>query len=125
VPNEVRNSPVQVFDVLRGEAAAYRPTPFGGVGTVLKDANLECVWVSKHHEQVDPDWFSSDVIDLIVMVQGELRVEFDSVDEPARVLSAGQVLVLPPKTRCRAYSWPRDSDKATIFVAVYPARWAR
>ena len=67
------------------------------------------------------DWFCSEEVDLMIVVQGELRFEFGSPNEPAQVLSAGQVLVLPPNTRCRAYSWPRDRGDAAVFVAVYPA----
>lgn len=118
--SNANRSTVQVFDTLKGEAAAYRPTPFGGVGTVFSGSGIECVWVSKHREQIDPDWFSSEEVDLLMVIQGDLRVEFESPDEPTQVLSAGQILVLPPNTRCRAYSWPRDRDNPAIFVAVYP-----
>jgi hypothetical protein len=107
--------------VLHGDAAAHRSTPFGEVGSLFTGSGIECVWVSKHHEQVDPDWFSSGEVDLMIVVQGALRIEFDTPDEPARVLTAGHVLVLPPKTRCRACSWPRDRGDAAVFVAVYPA----
>lgn len=99
-----------------------RSTPFGEVGSVFSGSGIECVWVRKHHDEVDPEWFVSEEVDLMIVMQGELRCEFDSPDEPARVLHAGQVLVLPPNTRCRAYSWPRDRDDATVFVAVYPVR---
>jgi hypothetical protein len=33
---------------------------------------------------------------------------------------AGDLLVLPANTRCRAYRWPRDSRTAAVFLAVYP-----
>jgi hypothetical protein len=56
----------------------------------------------------------------MIVVHGAIRFEFDVPDETAQVVSAGQVLVLPPNTRCRAYSWPRDRDDPAIFVAVYP-----
>ena len=36
------------------------------------------------------------------------------------VLALGDLLVLPPNTRCRAYRWPRDRQAATVFFAVYP-----
>ena len=37
-----------------------------------------------------------------------------------RLLSAGEVLVLPAGQRCRAYRRPRDRREATAFVAAYP-----
>lgn len=69
---------------------------------------------------VDENWFSSDEVDLILVVQGQLKFEFESPGEPDRVLSVGEVLVLPAGERCRAYRWPRDAPEATVFVAAYP-----
>ncbi len=113
-------TPVRVFNVLRGDALDVRATPFGDVGTVFTGAGIECVWVSKLQERIDPDWFSSQQVDLIVVIQGQLRFEFESSDIAGRVLSPGDVLVLRPNVRCRAYRWPRDGGDAAVFVAVYP-----
>ncbi len=112
---------VQVFNVLRGEASQVRSTPFGDVGTVFSGQGIELVWVSKLAEPVDENWFSSGDVDLILVIQGQLKFEFESPGQPDRVLSAGEVLVLPAGERCRAYRWPRDAAEATIFVAAYPA----
>jgi len=111
----------QVFNVLRGEASLVRSTPFGDVGTVFSGQGIELVWVSKLGERVDEDWFSSEEIDLILVVQGQLKFEFESPSQPDRVLSVGDVLVLPAGARCRAYRWPREAREATVFVAAYPA----
>jgi nitroimidazol reductase NimA-like FMN-containing flavoprotein (pyridoxamine 5'-phosphate oxidase superfamily) len=111
---------VQVFNVLRGEANHVRSTPFGDVGTVFSGRSMELVWVSKQGEPVDDSWFRMKAVDLITVVQGQLKFEFESPDHDDRVLGAGDVLVLPPKARCRAYRWPRDASQATIFVAAYP-----
>ena len=78
------------------------------------------VWVSKLAEPIDQNWFASDEVDLILVLQGQLKVEFESPSQPDRVLSVGDVLVLPARERCRAYRWPRDAREATIFVAAYP-----
>jgi len=78
------------------------------------------VWVSKRAEPIDQNWFASDEVDLILVVQGQLKVEFESPSQPDRVLSFGDVLVLPARERCRAYRWPRDARQATIFIAAYP-----
>jgi uncharacterized protein YjlB len=115
----------QVFNVLRGEASLVRSTPFGDVGTVFSGQGIELVWVSKLGERVDEDWFSSEEIDLILVVQGQLKFEFESPSQPDRVLSVGDVLVLPAGARCRAYRWPREAREATVFVAAYPASRTR
>jgi hypothetical protein len=116
---------VRVFDVLAQEALATRETPFGSVGTLYSDGQIEAVWVSKHVEAVDPDWFTQGAVDLIVVLQGRLRIEFADPEHEARTLEPGNVLVLPPATKCRAYRWPRTAESATVFVAVYPRRPVR
>jgi quercetin dioxygenase-like cupin family protein len=55
-----------------------------------------------------------------VVLQGQLKVEFEAPDQADRVLKPGDLLVLPAHTRCRAYRWPRDQVQATVFLAVYP-----
>jgi quercetin dioxygenase-like cupin family protein len=81
--------------------------------------------VSKLAEPIDPNWFSSDRVDLILVVQGQLKFGFESPGQPDRVLSAGEVFVLPAGQRCRVYRWPRDRREATVFVAAYPPTTAR
>jgi hypothetical protein len=105
---------------LRGQARQVRSTPFGDVGTVFSGQGIEMVWVSKLAEPIDQNWFASDEVDLILVVHGQLKVEFESPSQPDRVLSVGDVLVLPARERCREYRWPRDARQATIFVAAYP-----
>ena len=114
------NEAPRVFDLLQGDAIQTTSSPFGAVGLVHSGEGIEVVWVSKHAEQVDPDWFSTETVDLLFVVQGLLRVEFDDTRFPELTLRAGQLLVLPRWTRCRAYSWPRDAGEATVFLAAYP-----
>ena len=111
----------RIFHTLREDALEVRPSPFGSVGKIFSAEGLEAVWVRKENEEVDPNWFSQPVVDLILVVQGKLRVEFERADLPPSVLEPGDLLVLPPHTRCRAYRWPRDMEEATVFLAVYPA----
>jgi uncharacterized protein len=111
---------LQVFNVLRGEANHIRSTPFGDVGTVFSGRSMELVWVSKQGEPVDDSWFRMKAVDLIMVVQGQLKFEFESPDQDDRVLGPGELLVLPAEARCRAYRWPRETSQATIFVAAYP-----
>lgn len=112
---------VRVLSVLRAEASHVRSSPFGTVGTVFSSPDMEVVWVSKLGEPVDDGWFSSHEDDVIIVVQGQLKFEFEDSGEAERVLGPGDVLTLPAETRCRAYRWPRDAPEATIFVAAYPA----
>lgn len=102
----------QIFDVLRGGAAELRPGPFGDVGTMFSGHGIEVVWVSKLGESVDDNWFWSHEADVILVVQGQLKVEFEALDQRDRILKVGEALVLPPRMRCRAYRWPRDACEA-------------
>jgi len=112
---------VRVVSVLSGDADVVRPTPFGDVGTVFSSPDMEVVWVSKHGEPVDEHWFSSPDPDVILVVQGQLRFEFEDPGEADRVLGVGDALILPAQTRCRAYSWPRHGGQPAVFVAACPA----
>jgi uncharacterized protein YjlB len=80
----------------------------------------ELVWLSKQDELVDSGWFSQAVPDLIIVMQGQHRVEFEAAEVEDRILQPGDVLVLPAGMKCRAYRWPRDVRQATVFVAAYP-----
>ena len=73
---------LRVFNVLRGEASQVRSTPSGDVGTVFSGQGIEMVWMSKLAEPIDPDWFSSDEVDLILVVLGQLKFEFASPGQP-------------------------------------------
>ena len=112
---------LSVLNVLSGEAAHIRRTPFGDVGTVFSGPDLEVVWVSKLGEPVDEHWFSSHNPEVILVVQGQLTFEFEKPGEDDRVLGVGDVLTLPAETRCRAYCWPRHTGQPAVFVAAYPA----
>jgi mannose-6-phosphate isomerase-like protein (cupin superfamily) len=96
-------------------------TAFGEVGKVFSGEGIELVWVAKQAEEIDPAWFSADTVDLLLVLQGRLRVEFDDEASTELTLRPGQLLVLPARTRCRAYRWPREEHDATIFLAAYPA----
>lgn len=111
----------RVFRLPLGEALEVRQSPFGSVGAVCRGGGIEAVWVRKQGEPVDPDWFSQPVVDLLLVVQGKLRVEFERPDLSPQAIESGDLLVLPPDTRCRGYRWPRDAEEATVFLAVYPS----
>ena len=110
----------RVFRILREDALEVKHTPFGSVGKVFSGQGIEAVWVSKRDEAIDPEWFSQPAVDLIVVLQGQLRVEFEREDMAPLVLDPGDLLVLSPDTRCRAYRWPRERKEASLFLAVYP-----
>ncbi len=110
----------RIFRILRQNALEIKNTPFGSVGKLFSGERIEAVWVRKQNEDIDPDWFSQPVVDLILVVQGKLKVEFERSDLSSQVLEPGDLLILPANTRCRAYRWPRDAEEATVFIAVYP-----
>ena len=110
----------RVFRILRQNALEIKNTPFGSVGKLFSGEGIEAVWVRKQNEDIDPDWFSQPLVDLILVVQGKLKVEFERSDLSSQVLEPGDLLILPANTRCRAYRWPRDAEEATVFIAVYP-----
>lgn len=111
----------QVFHLLDGDAVTVRRSPTGTVGTVFSGSGIEMVWVAKQEEAIDPEWFSQGTVDLLVILQGHLRVDFAQPGSGPLDLHPGDLLLLPPNARCRAYRWPRDRQEATIFLAVYPA----
>jgi hypothetical protein len=110
----------QVFHLLDGDALALRRSPTGAVGTVFSGSGFELVWVAKQDEVIDQEWFAQGTVDLLVILQGQLRVEFEQQGIGPLELRPADLLLLPPHTRCRAYRWPRDCQEATIFLAVYP-----
>jgi hypothetical protein len=112
----------RVFRLSQGDALEVKTTPFGSVGKVFSGEGIEAVWVRKEGEAIDPGWFSQPVVDLILVVQGKLKVEFENHDLASKVLEIGDLLALPSNTRCRAYRWPREAKEPTLFFAVYPVR---
>jgi len=112
--------PPRVVRALRREGRWLHRGPTGEVGTIHRQSSFEVVWVRKEREAIDPRWFEMSVVDVLVVVQGRLRVDFEDQKWRSRVLGPGDALVLPPGTKCRAYRWPRRSRRATIFVAIYP-----
>lgn len=112
----------QVFRLLQGEALDIHRSPTGQVGRVFCGEGLEAVWVAKQQKVIDAAWFCQPTVDLLLIEQGQLRVEFEQTHQASVVLEPGDLLVLPPHTRCRAYRWPCERPEATIFLAVYPVR---
>ena len=114
------NDKPQLFHILREDALETRHSTFGTVGKVFRGDGVEAVWVKKQNEEIDPAWFSQPMVDLMLVVSGKLKIEFERSDLSPSVLEPGDLLVLPPDTRCRAYHWPRDIEEPTTFFAVYP-----
>ncbi len=110
----------QVFHILNDEALEIKQSIFGNVGQVFSGEGVEVVWVNKQDEEIDPGWFSQPMVDLLVVLQGKIRIEFERDDLPPLVLNAGDLIVLPANMRCRAYRWPRQAEQATVFLAMYP-----
>jgi quercetin dioxygenase-like cupin family protein len=116
---EAQNQP-QIFNILQDEALDVTQSAYGSVGRLFTGEGLEAVWVKKEAEEIDPGWFVQPMVDLILVVQGQLKVEYEQPDLNPRVLAPGEMLIVPPNNRLRAYRWPRDGKQPTIFLAVYP-----
>lgn len=112
----------QIYLILRDEASELRHSPFGSVGTLFSGEGIEAVWVKKQGEEIDPDWFSQPMVDLILVLQGKLKIEFERTDLTPRMPEPGDRIVLPPETRCCANRWLREAEGATMFLAVYPVK---
>lgn len=110
----------RIVNLLQGDADETWSTAYGTTGRVFRGGGIEAVWVSKEREEIDSSWFSQRTVDLLVVLQGKLRLEFDTDDVDHATLEPGQMLILPANAKCRAYRWPRHADEATIFLAVYP-----
>ena len=117
-----QNDQPQLFNTLGDEALEISHSPFGTVGMMFSGEGVEAVWVKKLAEEIEPGWFEQSMVDLILVVQGKLKVEFERPDLSSRVLEPGQMLVLPANMRLRAYHWPRETKEATVFVAIYPTK---
>jgi hypothetical protein len=110
----------RVVDLLGPERPGERSTPYGSVWDVLSAHGLEAAVVVKRDEAIDPGWFSQAAVDLLVLLRGRLRVEFEGGVPPPLTMHPGQMLVIEPGIRCRAYRWPRSSPRPAVFLAVSP-----
>lgn len=110
----------RLIDLTAQGHTGTRSTPYGSVCEVVSAHGLEAALVVKDGEAIDPDWFSQQTVDLIVLLRGRLRVEFEGDAPPPLTMRPGQLLAIEPGVRCRAYRWPRSSPRPTVFLAVYP-----
>ena len=115
----------QVYRIKQGQAKTVRQSPYGSVGTLFQGEGVEVVWVRKQQEAMDPGWFCQDGVDVLVVLEGQLRVEYADPDFPPVLLQPGDALLLPAQTACRAYRWPRETEQATVFLAVSPQHAAQ
>ncbi len=86
----------RIFHILREDALGIHHSSFGNVGKIFNGEGVEAVWVTKQGEEIDPDWFSQPTVDLILVVKGKLKMEFERSDLSPCVLEPGDLLVLPP-----------------------------
>lgn len=117
-----QNKEPRVFHILHNEALKINDSRYGSTGQLFSGEGIEAVWVSKQNEEIDTGWFSQPMVDLILVVHGQLRVEYERENFAPQVLAPGDLLILPANTRCRAYRWPRVRKEPTIFLAVYPLK---
>lgn len=107
-----------VIDLMARDALATEESPYGAVGVVHSGDDLEAWWIWKDDEDVEPALAVMDRDDLLYVIQGSLRLELQGGE--SRVISAGQMYVIPADTPFRGYRWPRDGEPC-LFLAVAPA----
>jgi mannose-6-phosphate isomerase-like protein (cupin superfamily) len=106
---------VSVIDLIERQALTMEESSFGAVGLVHSGPDLEAWLVRKDDEDVEPTLAVMDRDDLLVVIEGSLRLELDG--EESRLLRAGHLCVIPAGTPFRGYRWPRDGE-ACLFLAV-------
>jgi mannose-6-phosphate isomerase-like protein (cupin superfamily) len=107
-----------VIDVFEREGLATAETPYGAVGVLHSGSDLEAWSIWKDDEEVEPSLAVMDRDDLLYVIQGSLRLQLEG--DESRVISAGQLYVIPAGTPFRGYRWPRDGEPC-LFLAVAPA----
>jgi hypothetical protein len=69
-----------LFHIQREEALKIHHSSFGSVGKLFSGEGIEAGWVKKQSEEINPDWFSQPMVNLILVVQGKLKMEFECTD---------------------------------------------
>lgn len=106
------------LDVIARQALSLKDSPYGLVGVLHTSSDLEAWWIWKDREEVEPTLSITDRDDLLYIVRGSLRLELEG-REPT-VLRAGELCVIPARTRFRGYRSPRHGEPC-LFLAVAPA----
>jgi mannose-6-phosphate isomerase-like protein (cupin superfamily) len=109
---------VSVIDVIARKGLATEESKYGAVRVVHSGADLEAWSIWKDDEEVEPALAVMDRDDLLYVIQGSLCLELEGGER--RVVSAGQLYVIPAGTPFRGYRWPRDEEPC-LFLAVAPA----
>jgi len=107
-------------NLLSGEGLTYSETPYGRVAVVASLPGFRAAWIYKDQELIDPSLDVKQVDDLIVMLQGGLKLELRGDQPQDIVLGPGDGFVIPAKVPFRGYRYPRDQVEPTIFLGIYP-----
>ncbi len=110
------------MNLLSGEGLTYSETPYGRVATVASLPGLRAAWIYKDQEQIDPSLDRKDVDDVIVVLQGGLKLELRGDQPQDIVLGPGDAFVIPAGVPFRGYRHPRGQVQPTIFLGIYPLR---
>jgi mannose-6-phosphate isomerase-like protein (cupin superfamily) len=112
-------------NLLSGEGLAWRETPYGRGAMVASQPGFEIVWIYKDQEPVDPSLITMEVDDVIVILQGGLKLELRAEDPQDVILGPGDAFTIPAGIPFRGYRYPRDQIEPTVFIAVYGKRGDR
>lgn len=103
------------LDVVALQALSKQDSAYGAVGMLHAGPDLQAWWIWKDHEDVEPTVSVMDHDDLLFVIRGTLRLEFEA-REPVDVRS-GELFVISAGTPFRGYRWPRDGEP-WLFLAV-------
>ena len=107
------------MNLLSGEGLTWRETPYGRGALVASQPGFEIVLICKDREPIDRALLTMEVDDVIVVLQGGLKLELRANDPQDVVLAPGDAFIIPASVPFRGYRYPRDQAQPTIFIAVY------
>ena len=107
------------MNLLSGDGTNWRDSPYGRGAMVATQPGFEIFWIYKEQEAVDSNLITMDVDDIILVLQGGLKLELHGDDPKDPVLGPGDVFVIPAGMPFRGYRYPRDQIEPTIFIAIY------
>ena len=110
------------MNLLSGEGITHHETPYGRVAVVASQPEFEVAWIYKEDEPVDPSLSTMEVDDVIVVLQGGLKLELRGEEPHDIVLGPGDVFTIPAGVPFRGYRYPREQTQPTIFLGIYRRR---
>ena len=107
------------MNLLSGDGINWRESQYGRGAVVATQPGFEIFWIHKDQEAVDPSLLTMEVDDVLIVLQGELKLELRGDEPQDIVLGPGDMFTIPARVPFRGYRYPRDQVGPTVFIAVY------